>query len=198
MMNKPISKNILIVILVAVILTIAGLGYWTYKVVHEDNSSNSTQTSNSTPLKTDSTYDTSGSTDEMMVKFFMIYVGDNGKEGVLIGCGDSAVAVQREVPQTQAVLKTALEQLLSVKDKDYGMSGYYNALYQSNLTLDSATITNGKATIKLSGNLLTAGACDNPRVIAQLEETAKQFSSVKEVEILVNGTNIKTLLSESD
>lgn len=207
-MKREINKKILIAILAVVVLGLAGLGYWTYKVIHENNnsstntnlnshSSNKNTNANSNTANTNST--NSNSSGKMTLKIFMINQGDNGKDGVLVGCGDSAIAVQREVPQTQAVLKAAIEQLLSVKDKDYGMSGYYNALYQSNLTLNSASIDkNGKATIKLSGSLLTSGTCDNPRVIAQIEETAKQFSTVKSVSILVNGQDIHSLLSESD
>lgn len=205
-MKKEINKNILIIILAVVVLGVAGLGYWTYKVIHENNNPNQTTTTNKNTntgvnnnSNTTNSTANSNSNGKMTLKIFMINPGDNGKEGVLVGCGDSAVAVQREVPQTQTVLKAAIEQLLSVKDKDYGMSGYYNALYQSNLTLNSATIdSSGKATIKLSGNLLTSGACDNPRVIAQITETAKQFPSVKSVEVLVNGQDIHSLLSESD
>lgn len=204
-MKKEVNKKILIIILVLVVLGVSGLGYWTFKVLNESNNPNQisilNKNTNSGINNTNSnnTNSNSNSNGKMTLKIFMISQGDNGKDGVLVGCGDSAIAVQREVPQTQAVLKAAFEQLLSVKDKDYGQSGYYNALYQSNLTLGSASIDkNGKATIKLSGSLLTSGACDNPRVIAQLEETAKQFSTVKSVEILVNGQEIRALLTESD
>ena len=53
------------------------------------------------------------------------------RAGIPVGCGDSAVPVMVEIPPTQAVLKAALESLLSVRDQQYGQSGLYNALYQS-------------------------------------------------------------------
>ena len=211
-MHKPVKKNILIIILAIIVLGLGGLSFLVYQYTRETEatlpSSASTPKSTATKPTTDSTPSQDSSTptsdtttdstnkDKMMVKIFLIEMNDNGKSGTLVGCGDSAIAVLREVPQTQAVLKVAIEQLLSLKDKDYGQSGYYNALYQSNLTLDSAEISNSKATIKLSGTVSASGTCDNPRLIAQLEETAKQFSAVKEVEILVNNKNIQSVLSE--
>ena len=118
-----------------------------------------------------------------MVKIFLIAVGDNGVSGDLIGCGDSAVPVQVEITPTQGVLKAALQALLAIKTRDYGQSGLYNALYQSNLQLDSVKIENGTASIYLSGSLMLGGECDNPRVEAQLMQTARQFSTVKTVSI---------------
>lgn len=201
-MNKNVNKKILIILLIVAILLLGGLGYWTYKVIQESSLSDinsnislnsKTNLNSNTNLNTNTSNTNSNS--KTTLKIYMINIGDGGKEGVLVGCGDSAVAVQREVPQTQAVLKAAIEQLISIKEKDYGLSGYYNALYRSNLTLDSVSITNGKAVINLSGTVTSAGACEDPRIIAQFEQTAKQFSSVKDVEVLVNGKNLKEILA---
>lgn len=130
------------------------------------------------------------------VKVFLVAIGDNGASGKLIGCGDSIVPVTQEIVPTKGVLRAALEILLGIKQQNYGQSGLYNALYQSNLTIDDVRIENGKASIRLSGRLLLGGVCDNPRVEAQLVETAKQFSTVKEVEIFINGKPLEDVLSE--
>ncbi len=121
------------------------------------------------------------------VKIFLIAVGDNGKSGKLIGCGDSAVAVTVPIARTQGVLRAALNSLLSIRQQYYGESGLYNALYQSNLTLDKVTIENRRALIYLSGTMKLGGVCDNPRVEAQFKETALQFSTVSDVAVYVNG-----------
>ncbi len=128
------------------------------------------------------------------VKIFLIALEDNGKSGPAVGCGDSAVGVNRVVAPTNAPLKAALNELLSLHERDYGQSGLYNALHRSDLTLQSATISNGKATIKLTGKLKMGGECDDPRVEAQLTQTALQFSTVSSVEIFVNDTPLKNLL----
>ncbi len=114
----------------------------------------------------------------------------------MIGCGDSLVPVTEQILPTQGVLRAALEILLGIQQQYYGQSGLYNALYQSNLTIEDLRIENGRASIRLAGKLLLGGVCDNPRVEAQLVETAKQFSTVKEVEIFINGKPLKDVLSE--
>lgn len=129
------------------------------------------------------------------VNIVLIAVNDNGASGPAIGCGDSAVSVRVQVPRTQAVLRASLEKLLSLHSKDYGESGFYNALYQSNLTLDSLALNDGEAVIRLKGQLVSGGVCDDPRIIAQIEHTALQFSTVDSVTITVNGTPIQDLLS---
>ncbi len=130
-----------------------------------------------------------------MVKIYLIAIGDNGISGDLIGCGDSAVAVDVEIIPTQGVLKAAMQALLAIKTRDYGQSGLYDALYQSNLPLDSVRIDNGTATIYLSGSLMLGGECDNPRVEAQLTKTALQFSTVQQVSIFINNKPLKDVLS---
>ena len=130
------------------------------------------------------------------VKIFLVATGDNGAAGKMIGCGDSLVPVTKQIMPTQGVLRAALEILLGIQQQYYGQSGLYNALYQSNLTIEDLRVENGRASIRLAGKLLLGGVCDNPRVEAQLVETAKQFSTVKEVEIFINGKPLKNVLSE--
>jgi hypothetical protein len=55
---------------------------------------------------------------------------------------------------------------------------------------------NGHATISLTGTLRTGGVCDIPRVEAQIEENALQFSTVKSVTAYVNGVEIHQALSQ--
>ncbi|HVN53157.1 MAG TPA: GerMN domain-containing protein [Anaerolineaceae bacterium] len=139
---------------------------------------------------------TSGSTGApQMVQIFLIAVGDEGKAGKKVGCGDSVVPVKVEIQRTQGVLRAALQALLSKKDQYYGQSGLYNALYQSDLQVGSLAIVNGKAEIHLTGTLKLGGECDNPRVQAQLEETALQFSTVRDTAIFINDRTLAEALS---
>ncbi len=130
------------------------------------------------------------------VLIFLIALEDNGVSGPLVGCGDSVIGVERTIPPTQAPLRAALNELLAIRDQYYGMSGLYNALYQADLTVGDVTIdSNGLATIRLIGSLMLGGVCDNPRVQAQLEYTAMQFSTVRSVQIFVNDVPLDDLLS---
>jgi hypothetical protein len=99
------------------------------------------------------------------------------------------------IPRTQAVLRAALEKLFSAKQQFYGESGYYNALYQSDLEVASVTIEQGRAIIHLTGTILLGGTCDAPRVQAQIEQTALQFSTVSDVTVFVNDIPLEDVLS---
>jgi len=130
------------------------------------------------------------------VNMYLIGLEDNGASGDVIGCQDSVIPVERQIAPTRAPLRAALEELLTIRDQYLGQSGLYNALYQSRLTVQDVTIdASGKATIYLEGSLLSGGTCDDPRIIAQLTYTARQFSTVEEAVIYVNGTQIEELLS---
>ena len=126
---------------------------------------------------------------------FLIALEDNGVAGKPVGCGDSAVPVKVTIPGTQSAIQGALEALLSVKEQFYGESGLYNALYQSDLLVESVNVEGGEATIRLTGSLILGGMCDNPRVQAQIEETALQFAAVSKVTVFVNDQLLQDALS---
>lgn len=132
----------------------------------------------------------------MRVKLFFVALEDNGKSGKKIGCNDSIVAVERIIPTTRTPLTAALKELLSVRARYYDQTGLYNSLYESNLKVDGISIVGGKATIHLSGKVMLGGVCDNPRVEAQIKETALQFSTVKQVAVFVNGVPLEKILSQ--
>ena len=199
------NKQFWILIVLAFVM-IAGMAfYWFFYIQRSSNNPNPTPSTTSPEATSSASISPSGaitptpvdsSSAKTQIKVFMIATDDNGKSGKLIGCGDSAVAVVREVPYTTGVLKAAFTELLSIKDKNYGQSGLYNPLYQSSLTLLSAAIDeSGHATIKLSGNLQLIGECEDPRIKAQLEETAKQFPTVKSLDILINDKNLNDIMS---
>ncbi len=131
----------------------------------------------------------------MTVQIFLIALEDNGRSGKKIGCDDSIVPVEVETPYTRGMLRAAMEELLSIRDQYYGQSGLYNALHQSDLQVERVVIEDGVATIDLSGTLMVGGVCDNPRIQAQIEETALQFSTVREVHLFVNDVPLDDLLS---
>ena len=129
------------------------------------------------------------------VKIVMLDINGGGT-GMKIGCGDSIVYVERDVAPTGAPLSAAIREQLSIHEQNYGQSGLYNALFSSNLALASASIVNEHATINLTGTLRTGGVCDIPRVEAQIEENALQFSTVKSVTVFINGVEIHQALSQ--
>ena len=127
---------------------------------------------------------------------YLIAIEDKGTTGKKLDTGDSVVPVEVDLKkQNENTLEEVLNELLSIKEQYYGESGLYNALYQSNLTVESAEIKDGVAEIHLSGNFTLGGVMDNPRVKAQIEETAKQFDEVKSVKIYLGDKTIDDALS---
>jgi hypothetical protein len=131
------------------------------------------------------------------VNIFLIAMDDDGRTGKRIGCGDSAVAVELPVAPTSAPLRAALDELLSLPGALYGESGLYNALHQSDLAVAGITIENRKATIQLTGSYLLGGTCDDPRFVAQLEETVLQFNTIDAVDIFINGTSLRDIVNQA-
>lgn len=115
----------------------------------------------------------------------LIFLTSQG--GGSVGCGDQVVPVTRRIAATDGVLAASLNELLNLKSQTIGESGLYNALYQSDLRLDRVAVVNGQAQISLSGTVKTNGVCDKPRIIAQIEQTVRQFSSVTSTAITLNG-----------
>ncbi len=130
------------------------------------------------------------------IKIFLIALDDNGATGKKIGCNDSVIPVLINIEPTLGVLRASLNELFKLEgQREYGLSGLYNSLYQSHLSIDSLNIVNREAIIKLKGTLTLGGVCDDPRVKAQLEETALQFNTIDKVSIFINGIPLDQSLS---
>ncbi len=129
------------------------------------------------------------------VTLYLIALEDNGASGDPVGCGDSVVGVERPIAPTDAPLEAALAELFALRDPFYGESGLYNALYQSTLAVESATVDSGLATVYLSGDMLLGGVCDAPRFKAQIEYTILALPGVEAVQVLLNNTPLDDLLS---
>jgi Sporulation and spore germination len=129
------------------------------------------------------------------IKLFFIILDDNGKVGKKIGCGDSIIPVAVNIAPTSAPLKAAYETLLAIHDDTYGARKLSNPLSKSNLRVDSVVIKKRIATIRLTGDLISAGHCEDPRIEAQLTEIALQFPTVRKVSVFVNGVVLRKLLS---
>jgi hypothetical protein len=129
------------------------------------------------------------------VQLYFIALGDEGASGREIGCGDSVLPVTIGIEPTVAPLTAAFERLLAIDGEYYGRSGLYNALSDSTLTIDSATVENGQATIYMSGDLEVSGTCESPRIEAQIRQTADQFSTVGQSIVYINGERLENIVS---
>ena len=151
----------------------------------------------STPLPTNTAIPAaSGVTSKpQTVLIYLVAIGDNGASGEMIGCGDSLVGIEVAIEPTTAVLRAALNALFNLSDEmTYGQSGLYNALYLSDLQIESLDIVERQAILRLTGDLVYGGECDIPRIEAQLSALALQFSTVDTVIIYVNDILLSELL----
>ena len=141
-----------------------------------------------TPASGSGTTPTAATTQE--IKVYLVAVNDKGKKGKKIGCDDSLVPVTRKIASTQAPLKATIEELLAIPHEYNKELGNY--WWGKDLKLKSVSITDGVATIHISGEgPYVAGICDEPRITEQIEETAKQFPTVKSVQVFVNDRPLK-------
>ena len=125
------------------------------------------------------------------VKIYLVALGDNGKAGKKIGCGDSLVPVTRTVNRTLAPLRAALAQLLATPQHPAENPRLENFWKGRDLKLNSVSISNRTATIHISGEVFVAGICDIPRIESQIEETARQFPTVKRVKVFLGGQTLR-------
>lgn len=132
-----------------------------------------------------------------IVDLYFIALEDNGKNGDAVGCGDSAVAIEKTANvtgfSTDGSIYAALSFLFVYNNQTVGE--YYNALYQSDLAVEDVSLSGGVATVYLSGTHVLGGTCDAPRFKAQIEKTATQFTGVNSAVIYINDEKIDDVLS---
>jgi len=119
------------------------------------------------------------------INVYLVAVGDDGKTGKKIGCGDSLVAVTRTIEKTAAPLSAAIRELLQTPQHPDGSPNLENFWKGRNLKVRSVSLVNRTATIRLSGTLSVAGVCDEPRIESQIEATALQFPTVRRVKVFI-------------
>lgn len=120
------------------------------------------------------------------------------RAGDTFGCGDRlravAVPVATEGVATEGRIAAALGSLLEAS----GGQGLYTALERSELEVERVEPVagvEGLYRVHLTGQLRLGGVCDNPRVRAQLEATARQFAGVEDVEISIDGQPLESFLT---
>lgn len=100
---------------------------------------------------------------------------------------DSVIMVPTTVPASPLMLQASINALLT-DTFDYGFKPANFIATQKGLSLASARIIDGVATINLTGNVNpTTDSCEATRVETQLTETARQFGNVTQVQIFLNG-----------
>ncbi len=190
------NTNVILGVVIAVVLAVGGYFLYTQTDSSPITQAPQNEGNNSgTPTSTPSTPSQGWTAKFSQVKIALLDTTGNGT-GKSRGC-DAVNMVTRTVPETTAPLTAALTALFAEPAGTAGGSAYnFIAHTKSTLKFDRVTITNGTANIYLTGSLSgLAGVCDDPRAQIQLEETALQFATVKNVQLYLNNT--KTNLTPS-
>lgn len=90
------------------------------------------------------------------------------------GCGDSIQLVEQAMSSSNPAEKIehALEALFAIEDSLYGESGLYNSLAPSDVAVSSVAVDGTSIEVILSGSMISAGSCDDPRLEEQIRATA--------------------------
>lgn len=116
-----------------------------------------------------------------------IFFSNNKKDTDLIEC-DKVYEVSRIVTTTQAIGKATLEELLNGPTAEEKKLGYVTSI-NPKVKIQKLTIEKGTATIDFDETLQkgVGGSCRITTIKTQIIETLKQFETVKNVIISING-----------
>ncbi len=131
-------------------------------------------------------------------RIFLVRIDDGGRNGQAIGCGDSLIAIDNAVPpgSDRALQVRSLLTRLFNAPSSIPPAGLYNVFAKSMLRIDDVRIDDsGLLEVRLSGLAQLGGVCDAPRFEGQIKATLQQFSWVRAVTILVNGTPVVRIFS---
>lgn len=107
-----------------------------------------------------------------------------------IGCGDVLV------PLTIPVRRNDLTGTLSALFQQSDTLGLQNVLYRDEaLRIDSVRTARALARIYISGDLTIGGVCDHPRIIGQLQATARSASTADSLAFFIGGEPLEAYLS---
>lgn len=124
-----------------------------------------------------------GSGEFMKVKAYF----NNNKMDPEFSC-NKVFAVDRQVAKTEAVARAALEELLKGPTESEKNAGFFTSI-NSGVEIQSLKIENSTAYADFDEQLefQVGGSCRVSAIRAQIEQTLKQFSTVKNVVISING-----------
>jgi spore germination protein GerM len=112
---------------------------------------------------------------------------NNNKLDPEISC-NKVFSTEREIPETLAIARNAIEELLKGPTEKEKSEGYFTSINES-VEIQKISIVDGEAKIDFNEKLdyQVGGSCRVSAIRSQITETLKQFSTVKNVIISING-----------
>ena len=124
-------------------------------------------------------------TEETMI--VKVFFGNSIFDPEVLDCQKN-FAVERTIPKTLAVARAALEQLLAGPTDAEKAEGYFTSI-NPGVKIQSLTIEDGVARVDFDEQLefQVGGSCRVAAIASQIRETLKQFPTVTDVVISING-----------
>ncbi|MCK9185862.1 GerMN domain-containing protein [Candidatus Gracilibacteria bacterium] len=116
-----------------------------------------------------------------------VFFSNLKKDPEMLDC-EKVYAVERKIDATKSVATRALEELLKGPTSAEKANGYFTAI-NDGVKINKISIIKGVAYVDFTETLQqgVGGSCKTLNIISQIKETLKQFSSVKEVKISIEG-----------
>ena len=173
------------------IITVLGKAYFNSNLAPIISTSDSSSVSSNTSVGKNPTNVSVTKTVASNASIYLTILGDNGKNGRAVGCGDSLVPVGVHIDfsssNTETKAKEALQKLFSLRTRVYDKKlNIVNQLYNSVLSINRLTIEDGVATVDIQGTLTLEGMCDRPIVEEQIKQTILQFKPITKVNLRIN------------
>lgn len=125
---------------------------------------------------------------------YLIKLDDNGEtqNSIKIGCGDSAIPIEATVnylydaTDPQQAVNAAFIALANTTEQQYSHKNLLNISGRSTWKLPDIEKQKNKIIVHLDGTFTFNGVCDQPRLKAQFEETAKKAAGKLPVSFTLN------------
>jgi len=116
-----------------------------------------------------------------------IYFGNSRLDPEVMDC-TKVFAVKRTIPKTERIGQAALVELLKGPTEEEKTQGYFTSI-NSGVAVQSLTIENGTAKADFNEQLeyATGGSCRVAAISSQIQQTLKQFPTVSNVIISIDG-----------
>lgn len=183
---KFMKKTILIILTAVVIMVVAILGvrFWS----GEDNwiCENGEWVKHGNP-SAPQPIESCGEENAEETMTVKVFFGNSVFDPEILDCQKN-FAVERVIPKTVAVARAALEQLLAGPTDAEKEEGYFTSI-NPDVKIQSLTIEDDVARVDFNEQLeyQVGGSCRVAAIASQIRETLKQFPTVNDVTISING-----------
>jgi len=112
----------------------------------------------------------------------------NRKENVNSESCDQVFEIERRIPKTQSVAKQSLLELINGPTSGEGDDGSFSEI-NGNVKINKIIVEGGIAKVGFSKELIDgiSGSCELQTIKAQIISTLKQFPTIKDVQITIDG-----------